>query len=355
MRASLLTIGLLALVALSVVSLTVVEARSHSHHHEVKESISSPPAGWTAVRRASPSAPLRLLIAVRQQNLHELEQTLLDVSDPRSSSFGQHWSNEAIHALVAPKMKDVTDIHAWLQGHGIDSTQAETTSNSDFIRVRVTVGEAEKLLHAEYFEFAHPARKDTMIRTLSYKVPSSIAHAIDIIGPTVRFPSATKPKPLSVEERLRTERQMIQAAKDKKHRKIRNHSRNINAVRNATPKPDPSICLAGPSTLSTTPACLRALYAVGDYAAVSGTNSSVGVSAFEGQYFSSSDLSMFFSTYDAKNARAAITVGQNVDDPNQAGTESSLDIQYSMAMAPGEERFDTLRETQLGCCCLHVS
>jgi tripeptidyl-peptidase-1 len=246
------------------------------------ESFPSAPSGWVSVGRAAPETNLRLLIAVRQTNLDLLESTLLRVSNPKSADYGQWLSNEAIHSMIAPRAADVAGVMAWLQQHGIDTSAAnlQATSNKDFLRVRATVAQAEKLLHTQYFEFTHEARKRSTIRCLAYKVPHHLQSAIDIIGPTVRFPSSTKPRPTTVAQRVADEKRNVAALKREQHHlsKLNKRKHHHSKAKAAAIVPDPSVCLAGPSTLSTTPACLRALYAIGDYTAAKGTNSSVGVS-----------------------------------------------------------------------------
>jgi tripeptidyl-peptidase-1 len=274
---------------------------------------------------------MKLLIALHQSNLDLLESELVAVSDPRSTSYGKHWSNDAIHALIAPKQNDVEAVMQWLSKHGVNRSEIETTTSADFLRASVTVAQAEALLHTKYFEFAHEARKQPVLRTLSYSVPTEIAHIIDIIGPTVRFPSVTKPQRASVTE-------LVHKEKTTRSKKQHGHSHGNHHKSKSAPShsgPDPSICLAGPATMSTTPACLRALYNVGTYKASPTSNSSVGVSAFQQQFFLQSDVDQFFQTYDPSNDRTVTIVGQNDPQDFGAGTESSLDIQYILAMAPG--------------------
>lgn len=75
------------------------------------------------------------------------------------------------------------------------------------------------------------------------------------------------------------------------------------------------------------------LYAVNDYVATSGTNSSIAVTGYLEQYIAASDLAAFFTAYDPTHARTATIIGPN--DQTNPGTEASLDIQYSMGVAPG--------------------
>lgn len=91
-------------------------------------------------------------------------------------------------------------------------------------------------------------------------------------------------------------------------------------------------CLTPPSSAHLLSLCLvRARLQVGTYKASS--NTSLAVTGFLEQYIAPSDLASFFAAYDAADARTATIVGPNV--PSSPGVEASLDIQYSMGVAPG--------------------
>lgn len=64
-----------------------------------------------------------------------------------------------------------------------------------------------------------------------------------------------------------------------------------------------------------------------------GTKSTVAVTGYLEQYIAASDLAAFFAAYDPTHARTATIIGPN--DQTNPGTEASLDIQYSMGVAPG--------------------
>ena len=246
---------------------------------------------------------------VRQSNLAELEATLMAVSDPDSAQYGQHLSLEEVNSLTAPQPQHVSQILQWLEQAGITTEEISRTPNSDMMTVTCTVKQAEALLHAEYYEFAHTELSQQLLRTLRYHVPSYLTDMIDVIGPTVRFPStATLAKARKVSS--------LQSVR-KSHRIGGGAAATVNG--------------AAVDCSSTTPACLKAQYSVNDYKASS--NTSVAVTGFLEQFISPTDLASFFTTYDPTNARTAQIVGDN--NPATPGVEASLDIQYSMGVAPG--------------------
>ena len=268
------------------------------------------------LERASPTQTLELSILVRQRNLGELESAFWSVSDPSSPRYGKHLSLDEVNQLVAPSEQHVSQVLQWVAAHGIDTSARKMsfTPNKDMLRVTCTVAQAESLLHAEYFEFAHKERKGLqLVRTLSYKLPTFLSDIVDTVGPTVRFPSPSsvrlsKPAPAVVPK------------------KSLKSSKALRATRARSP-------VTYDCSQGTTPSCIKGLYNVNNYVASSTSNTSLAVTGFLEQYIAPSDLTAFFTAYDPTHARAAIIVGPNV--PSNPGVEASLDIQYSMGVAPG--------------------
>jgi tripeptidyl-peptidase-1 len=260
------------------------------------------PSEWTRLSRALPTQQLDLHFLLRQRNLPELEAALFAVSDPSSAEYGQHWTLEEVNDLVAPSEQHVSQVLQWLRSHGVSSRAVASTPNSDMMRVRVTVEQAEAMLRTEYFEFAHNERKDVQIvRTLRYHVPDYLAEAIDVVGPTVRFPSQATVRAARGAE--------FYAAEARKH-----------AAKMGLSFPSAGAPLADCTTSGTTPLCLRALYSVNDY--VASTNTTMAATGFLEQYISPTDLSSFLTQFDPAHARTAAIVGPNVaSQPGQSRTQ----------------------------------
>ena len=51
---------------------------------------------------------MHFTIAVKQQNIDELKQIALKVSDPRNEAYTNYLTNDEIVAMTAPDAKDVT-------------------------------------------------------------------------------------------------------------------------------------------------------------------------------------------------------------------------------------------------------
>jgi tripeptidyl-peptidase-1 len=119
--------------------------------------------GWTPSAVADKrSQKLEIIVAVRQQNLDQLERELMAVSDPRSSRYGKHLSKQEVDALVAPAAESVAAVTAWLKSHGIHANRK--TANGDFLRATATVEQAEAALSTSYALFTHAATNTVVCR-----------------------------------------------------------------------------------------------------------------------------------------------------------------------------------------------
>lgn len=155
------------------------------------------PGPWSMTTVRAPSTDLiELTFMVKQRNLDRLEQTLLDVSDPASPSYGKHLSNTAVHELVKPLDASIQAVEAFISSHG--AKPLRTTPNGDMISALVTFEQAEKLLDAKYMRFEHRAGR-VLHRTLAYSLPKEVAGHVDLVAPTVHLPKVRSPKVASVD------------------------------------------------------------------------------------------------------------------------------------------------------------
>ncbi|KAJ7389716.1 polynucleotide 3'-phosphatase [Desmophyllum pertusum] len=71
--------------------------------------------GWEKQERLSPSEEVFLTFALKQSNLESLERFFWEVSDPRSSEDGNHFSLSNLTRLIAPSQATLTAVKAWLE------------------------------------------------------------------------------------------------------------------------------------------------------------------------------------------------------------------------------------------------
>jgi hypothetical protein len=132
-------------------------------------------------------------------------------------------------------------------------------SFSSHAQVTTTVAAAERLLQSSFHRFTHRTASHLSIHRLigPYTLPPAIASAVDVISPTLRFPSVRRRRGQKKPQLSRTDRA---------------GHRGING--------------------DVTPAFLKQLYAVGDYRSTNHTNS-IGALGFLGEYMVPSDLQEF--------------------------------------------------------------
>ncbi|CAE7571188.1 tpp1 [Symbiodinium natans] len=149
------------------------------------------PAAWEVAGRADPAEQLELTFALRQQNLDKLDEVFWRVSTPSSSDYGQHWSNEAVNRLTAPRSEHVAAVRDFLRRFGAEAAPA--TPNGDFLVATVTVEVAEKMLNASYMRLAHGSGQTLLRAPGGYELPPEVAAAVDFVAPTVHVPGVRRP------------------------------------------------------------------------------------------------------------------------------------------------------------------
>lgn len=77
------------------------------------------PLGWMRYGEPKPSDPIRLQLALKQKNMDILEKTLLRISDPRESTYGQWLSLPEIAQIIAPSMEELNLVYSWLESFGL--------------------------------------------------------------------------------------------------------------------------------------------------------------------------------------------------------------------------------------------
>ena len=279
------------------------------------------PALWRHVGRANDlSAPIRLTIGIKQRNVPTLLRTLTAVSSPSSPTYRQHLSFSDLNRLMAPTAASVASVTQWLTAAGIPSSAIQRTVNGEWLSVDTTVQMAESLLSTQYHLYRHTQVDAQVLRCDSYTLPADVRDAIDVIGPTTRFPAYHTPSARHLPDLTR------KAGGAGKAGVYSVDGEEANAAP-APPSADPC------SPYSITPACIRAAYGLGN-TSVTGNTSTGAVNGFLEEYISVKDLDTFFTKFDSSQVgRRPTIIGPN--DASSPGVEASLDIQYMMALAHG--------------------
>merc|ERR1712070_360455 len=79
------------------------------------------PDGWTVAGPSEPAGQIELSFSVKQQNLAELHDILMSVSDPQSDAYGKHLTRDEVHKLIAPKQEHIKAVEDFIRAHGAEA------------------------------------------------------------------------------------------------------------------------------------------------------------------------------------------------------------------------------------------
>ena len=138
------------------------------------------PPEWTMADPVPGDELVSLSVAVKQRNVDLLEEELMAVSSPTSARYGQHYTLQAVHDLIAPAPESLAAVLQWLHGAGVTDGQIARSLSGDMLTVTVPTALANALLGATYHRYVHTNGK--MINRLSgeYTVPAFVADHLDV-------------------------------------------------------------------------------------------------------------------------------------------------------------------------------
>lgn len=131
-----------------------------------------------------------MTIAVKQQNLEEMERIIYAVSDPTSPTYGEHLTYEAVHELTANPRGTAATL-AWLKSHGI--TVVESTDFGEYIEATASVAQWNALLAADLQAMRHIHSDGTVIRSKEFTMPVDLESHVSHIFSVVELPLRQAP------------------------------------------------------------------------------------------------------------------------------------------------------------------
>ncbi|KAJ7112475.1 family S53 protease-like protein [Mycena epipterygia] len=271
----------------------------------VHESRAGVPAGFTRQGAAPANDMLTLRVALASNNVAGLEEKMMSLSTPGSSEFRQWLSMEEVKSFVEPSAETVSTFAAFASANGLKPTVI--SPNGDWVSITLPVSQANELFAAQFEVFTHPAMSDTITRTLSVSLPSELVGHIDVIHPTTEFvePNAR----LAPTTSFSLDRRAVAAS-----------------------------CNSSLPSGIVTPTCLQELYGIPTTPATEKTNTLL-VTAYEEQFAQTADLADFLKLLrpdiPSTTTFTLLTTdgGVNTQNPNDAGVEADLDIQYTTGIA----------------------
>ncbi|KAK0481238.1 family S53 protease-like protein [Armillaria novae-zelandiae] len=303
---------MLRVILLSVSLLTissVVHGSPAPRVMSVHERRDTAPSNFVRSGEADPQDSLDFRIGLTPKDTAGLEKALYAVSEPDSDLYGQHLSFEEVKAFSAPTPQAATAVTAWLAENGITDVK-HGGAFDDWLTFTAPVDKANTLLNAQYEHFVHIDTGELLIRTLAASIPSDLTDFIEVVHPMTSFATpASGPKAVV----------------------------SIPLTSNLTER-------ANPAPLScdnaVTPACLQGLYGIPSVPATQSSNK-LAVSGFINQFAQTADLQAFLAAFrpdippTTTFTFQSVDSGVNIQDPNEAGDEANLDIQYTVGVATG--------------------
>merc|ERR1712136_465799 len=253
------------------------------------------PSGWKLESEASPDDAVRLILALKQRNPEQLEETLYKISSPSSSFYGQHLSLAQAESLVSPTEDTIRTVWLWLRASGV--TQCGDVATKDFWICDMSVSTAEKMMPGlKMMRFRSESGSSILRSLVPYQVPAAVAPHLDFVGGVHRFPSKS-------------------GAFQRK--------RKANTVQ---PRAD--------WHLGTTPTVLRERYNLSSSDVGSFPGNRQMTAQFLEQYFHQADVSEFMRLFVGNEfvhrTQVDKIVGPN-DESGRARVEASLDVDYIMS------------------------
>ncbi|KAH8981731.1 subtilisin-like protein [Lactarius akahatsu] len=301
---------------------------SHCANHVVHKRRTVEPIGWVQSHRAHADDTITLRIGMKQQNLHMIENLLMDVAHPDPPTYGQHWTPKKVVDFFAPSESTVSSIRTWLSASGIAEDKPRLSPNKGWIELDLTVATAERLLGTEYHIYEHPSG-ERQIGCLSYSVPEHISDHVGVIKPTVHLNYRLPEYPARLRRRANLN-----------HLGQPSITHVPRALANGA-KIDATLSLTNCDQFVTLE-CLRALY---DFCYIPGATekNSYGIESpltcpsveFTPQTYRSPDLDLFFKKFSSTQIgqRPTLVSIDGCKSPNSSvNSESDLDLEYAMVL-----------------------
>lgn len=261
------------------------------------------------------TVPVR--IALKQRNREQGMKLLMEVSDPASAKYGQHYTAEQVADIFAPEDASVDKVTQWLKAAGIDGITVPKSKG--YVDFQTTAKKLESLLQAKYHVYDHAASDSQHFGTDAYHLPGEISQVVDFVAPGIVTASMKK--------------------------------RDSAAVRPGRParlEPIPEGKAAAGCDRLITPKCIKQMYNVTD-GTLHDPSNVMGLFEADDEVHRQSDLDIFYSKYATNIPKGT---GPKIDlidwngqkpDPNGAVGEAALDFDMAIPLIypQGTELYQT--------------
>lgn len=241
-----------------------------------------------------------VVFVVRQKNMDELTRVLLEVSDPKSASYGHHLKREEVIKMTS-NLEARNAVVNYLESNY--ASIVSETQGFEYITASAPIFVWEKFFDTEFFQFNQvsvSARDNThlVVRAESYSVPRELNLHIESVFNVVDIPCTS----------------------------CRNSYTPIVGFGDTGGEPK---LVSG----YVTPALLNRYYNIGS--SVGSVKSTQAFYDTGSQYFSPADLLRFERYFNLPNNAVLKSIGGRMsDDPDKNYYEGNLDAQYLTSTSP---------------------
>lgn len=242
----------------------------------VFESLHALPRGWTRSRCAQPDESVILRLSLKQQNLDQFYDNLMQVSTPDHPQYGKHYEGHELRSLLSPSQEASSTAISWLQDNNVTSIR----DDGEYVLFRTTVATANKLLDTEFQWYKNEGGEE-LLRTTKYSVPREVGAHINFVQPTTRFGSTkrfgSRMNPMAPGQATDGQSKWVPAPQ----------GLNVNAA---------STTVNASCATSITPQCLFQLYNI-NMAGTSAGGNKIGYASFVGESARFTDMTAFSKVY----------------------------------------------------------
>ncbi|KAK2609355.1 hypothetical protein QQS21_002136 [Conoideocrella luteorostrata] len=289
---------------------------SGSHVLHEKRDLANP-MGWTKREAADGAQKVPVRIALKQSNLDKGMDYILEVSDPQSAKYGQHYKPNQVADLFAPSTETIDSVKTWLVKSGIPSDKITLSKSKGWLHFETTVAKLQSLVKADYNVYNNLHSRDDHIGTDEYSLPADVAPLIDFLLPGTTFSKTNSKRAAKGSVVNAIKEPIVQLAKDEADK--------LQAALNTTGTCDRYI----------TPRCIKAMYGIPD-ATFSNVTNPLGMFESLGDVYAQEDLDAFYQLL-APQIPAGTGPELNLingatapNGPDNAGGESDLDFEMAI-------------------------
>jgi len=249
------------------------------------------PSNWIKLPEISDSSrTIKAIFLLKQRNLSLLKNTFTEVSDPSHPKYGQYLTLQQLADQFAPLPETIDQITSFLQNEY--NLKPTLTLSRDILQVEMSSSVAESVFGIEFGYYRHKSGVTVQASLGPYSLPERLASLVDVVTGVVGLPDL-----------------------DRRPRVV-----------------------FGPKTAALgteiNPTVIRKRYNISSNLIVTHPKNSHAVAEFENQFYSPTDLSLFWQNEVPFASFRPVDSVVGVNQPGEPGEEASLDIQYIMGVAP---------------------